>query len=229
MQVNDDVPNITFLQYIFRPGLHTDWTSIVMRQSQKIFTRPDSWKGGSVDALMYFGAAGIDEANAVSRAVWSYPGLEGPYRHDDVEPDQQVPIAVPEMSIHGHAGSIGVYTHHDGSRSAFEHSSLIDEDGLWVYAGPTVGGLPEDWDIGAYPFGDSNPNKWLLPLYDSLRALVMHVSQTMPPRAAIYSFCPEASRDVPIEAAEGNIPDDRWCPIDVWRDGQHSHYPMTRF
>jgi hypothetical protein len=200
-----------------------------MRQPQKIFTRPYAWAGGSVDALMYFGAAGIDEANAVSRAVWSYPRLEGPYEHHDVEPDQQVPIAVPQIGVDEFGYAIGAYTHHDGSRSAFKHATVIDEDGLWVYTGVTVGGLPEDWDVGGYPAGGGNPKEWLPPLYDSLRALVMHVSQTTPPRAAIYSFCPEESLDVPIEAAEGNIPDDRWCPIDVWRDGQHSYYPMTRF
>lgn len=195
---------------------------------QKLFTRPDAWAGGNVDALMYFGAAGIDEANAISRAVWSYPRLEGPYLHRDVEPDQQVPIDIPQMSVYGYADSIGVFTHNDGSRSAFEHSALIDEDGLWVYAGPTVGGLPEGWNVGGYPAGGGNPNKWLLPLYDSLRALVMHVSKTTPPRAAIYGFCTEASLHVPLEAVEGNIPENRWCPIDVWRDGQHSYFPMTR-
>lgn len=198
-----------------------------MRQSQEIFTRPYAWAGGNVDALMYFGAAGIDEANAISRAVWSYPRLEGPYQHRDIEPDRQVPVAVPQMSIYGHADSDGVFTHHDGSRSAFVHSALIDEDGLWVYAGLTVGGLPEDWDVGAYPFGDSNPNKWLLPLYDSLRALVIHVSQSTPPRAAIYGYCPEASLHVPLEAVEGHVPEERWAPIDVWRDGRHSYFPAT--
>lgn len=199
-----------------------------MRQPQKIFTRPGSWAGGNIDALMYYGTAGIDEANAVSRAVWSYPLLEGPYEPHDVEPDQQTPIAIQQIGVDEYGYAIGVYTHHDGTRSAFKHATVIDEDGLWVYMGVTVGGLPEDWDVDWYPAGDANPNKWLLPLYDSLRALVMHDAQSTPPLAAIYGHCPEASLHVPIEAAAGKIPDDRWCPIDVWRDGQHSYHPITR-
>jgi hypothetical protein len=200
-----------------------------MRQPQKIFTRPSAWAGGNVDALMYFGAEGIDEANAVSRAVWSYPRLEGPYEHHDVEPDQQVPIAVPQIGVDEFGYAIGVYTHHDGSRSAFKHATVIDEDGLWVYTGVTVGGLPEEWDVGACPFGDDNPKKWQLTLYESLRALVMHVSQSTPPRAAIYGFCTEASLHVPLEAVEGHVPEERWAPIDVWRDGHHSYFPATHF
>lgn len=166
---------------------------MAMHKMQLIFTRPGAWAGGNVDALMYFGAAGIDVADAVSRAVWSCPRLEGPYEHHDVEPDQQVINAVPQIGVDELGYAIGVYTHHDGSRSAFKHATVIDEDGLWVYAGVTVGGLPKEWDVGGYPAGDDNPNKWLLPLYDSLRTLVMHVSQTIPPRAAPLRPCPSGS------------------------------------
>jgi hypothetical protein len=200
-----------------------------LRQMQKIFTHPDSWSGGSVDALIYVGAANIDDANEVSRSLWSFPRLKGPYLYRDVEPDQQVPIAVPEMCDNSLQQLDGVYTHHDGSKSDFTHTTIIDDDGLWVYAGPSVGGLPKEWNVGAYPFSDGKPANWLSPLYDDLRAIVKRISQFTPLKAATYGWLTVLDCDRLIEAVAGHIPDDRWGPIDVWRDGHHSYFPATHF
>ena len=191
------------------------------------FTKEDAWTGGDIDALMFFGPATVDDALTVFNALWSFPQLSGPYRSRKVEPDAQSVITQPDCNDYGCEQLIGVYTHHDGTCSNLVHTTILDDDGLWVYAGPTTGSLPASWNIGAYPFEDGRPTTWLQPLYDDLRLITQHVNQSKPMLGAMYGWLTTMDCDILLDAIAGNIPTERWNPIDVWRDGQRQYYPPT--
>lgn len=194
---------------------------------EKLFTRPDTWNGGSVETLMYFGPATHEVALAVAKSLWSLPRLLGPYSARDLEPDAQPIVDHPHFDEDYCEQLVGVYTHHDGTQSPFVHTTIIDEDGLWVYAGPTVGGLPAEWGVGAYPFGDDRKLTWLEPLYDDLRLIVQHVAGSANILAAVYGWHTLVDLDTLLGAVAGTIPEERWGPIEVWSEGKRCFYPAT--
>jgi len=191
------------------------------------FLKKDAWTGGSVDALMFFGPATASDAIAVSNALWSFPRLAGPYRHRHIEPKQQSVVIHPKFSTDGCELLFGVYQNHDDTCSNFVHSTIFDDDGLWVYAGLTVGSFPTGWNIGAYPTEDGLPAPWLKPLYEDLRLVTQHVNHLKDIRGAIYGWLTTVDCDTLLEAIAGTIPTQRWNALDVWRDGKCQHYAPT--
>jgi len=194
---------------------------------KSLFTRPDAWTGGNIDALMYFGRVSADRAVAVARALWSYPMLDGPYQLRDREPEDQSHCEFSAAEDGGWPQSVGVLTHFDGSRSSFVHTTIRDDDGLWVYAGPTLGGLPPEWKIGAYPIEDGAPTLWLEPLLRELRALTDHVHQRCPILAAAYGWLDLSDLDTILNAIAGVVPEERWTGLAIWRDSGFDYYPPT--
>lgn len=176
---------------------------------------------------MFFGEATINDALVVSKAIWSFQRLSGPYRDRNCDPNRQTVISNPDFTDVGCEELVGVYTNHDGQKSNFVHTTIIDDDGLWVYAGPTIGSLPESWSIGAYPFEDKSPTTWLKPLYDDLHLIVKHVNDSIAIKGATYGWLTSEDCDTLLAALDGTIPIKRWGPFDMWRDGQNEHYPAT--
>jgi hypothetical protein len=195
----------------------------------RLFTNTDSWTGSTVDALMFFGAATVEQAIDVARAIWSYPRLDGPYRFRDVEPQNQPLADFSRFSDNGCEQLLGVFTHSDGSRSPFVHTTILDDNGLWVYAGPTIGGLTSIWNVGAYPIEDGTPANWLGPLLQDLRVLTEHVYQRCPILGAMYGWLTTIDLNILLEAVAGRIPDERWNGLAIWRESECDYFPPTHF
>lgn len=192
-----------------------------------VFTRHDAWNGGSIDTLMFFGDASPEHAINIAEALWSFPKLDGPYRCRNVEPDQQERADYSAFINDGFEQLIGVLTHHDGSRSPLVHTTLMDDNGLWVYVGLTVGGLPASWKIGAYPFDDGFPTSWLEPLVDDLRNISNHVHQYCPIRGALYGWIDAPDWDLLLNAISGKIPKERWHGLSIWQGNECDYFPPT--
>ena len=191
------------------------------------FLQDDAWTGGNVDALMFFGPATVDDAANVCDALWSFPRLAGPFRHRTIDPAQQPLVDRPNFTPDRFESLVGVYTHDDGTQSNFVHTTIIDDDGLWVCAGPTVGSLPVNWNVGAYPFEDGRPIEWLPSLFDDLRKITHHVNDSKTLRGTIYGWLTTADCDTLLEAIAGSVPAERWVALDVWDGGSCTYYPPT--
>jgi hypothetical protein len=178
------------------------------------FTNPDSWSGGTFDALMYFGSTSLDTTIEIANWIWSYPRLNGPYRQRHVPVAQQVK-ATPDFTDDGCEQLVGQYRHDDGAISPFVHTTIRGDDGLWIYAGIPMGGFPNDWQVGAYPFDDGKPVNWMLSLIDDLRSLTAFVRQRYDICAASYGWFDVSILDTIEDALNGKIHDDRWHPIEL--------------
>jgi hypothetical protein len=199
-----------------------------------LFTKTDAWTGGSIDVLMFFPGAGVEHAIRVGRRLWGFASLDGPYRERTIEPASQPTADFTRFTSEGCEQLLGVMHYADGSCSPFIHTSIIDDDGLWVYAGPSLGGLPQDWGVGAYPFCDGRPITWLAPLYTTLRDLAQHVHSHSPVRVAAFGWLDLAAPDMLLSVLRDGVPPDRWVGLSLW-DGDcpayyaptHSEAPMS--
>lgn len=192
-----------------------------------LFTLPDAWSGGSIDALMYFGPASLGDAIAVGEALWSAECLDGPYRDRYTETSGQSRCGYTGFTEDGCEQLVGVLTHPDGSRTPFIHTTVRDEDGLWIYIGPPVGGLPARWDIGAYPFDDGKPTLWLTQLIATLHGICEHVHARCPSKGAIVGWDTLADPEELLAAINGRIAAERWAPITIWSNEGRFDYPTT--
>jgi hypothetical protein len=192
-----------------------------------LFTLPDAWSGGSIDVLMFFGDSSVEEAVAVGEAIWSVDCLDGPYRDRHIEPSQQARCGYSGFTDDGCEQLVGVLTHPDGLLSSFVHTTVRDDDGLWVYLGPPTGGLPDSWDVGAYPFDDGKPTQWLELLFGTLQRICEHVHSRCPAKGAIIGWDTLADPEALLAALSGNIPAERWAPITIWTHEGRFDYPAT--
>jgi hypothetical protein len=62
--------------------------------TERIFTRQDSWTGGSYDLAIELGARDDERLSLTLDALWSFPGLDGCYEFFDREPHQQARVEV---------------------------------------------------------------------------------------------------------------------------------------
>jgi hypothetical protein len=195
---------------------------------QPVFTKPDAWTGGSIDALMCFGVWRRDKVAEITRALWSYPQLDGPYLDRHREPESQERFDLTDYGQDGFASLLGSLMTWDGHEVPFTQYTVIDDDGLWVYAGPPLGGLPVSWDVGAYPFDDGKPADWLLPLVEQLGELSEYVHRSCPILAATYGWLTVLDVDIVVDAIAGKIPEERWCAIRTWKGSESTYYPRNQ-
>ena len=193
----------------------------------RCFTNPNAWGGGTFDALMYFKGRSVSEACRITTTLWAYSRLDGPFRVRHVEPEDQTRIITPDFTDDGCEQLVGRYRHLDESFSPFVHTTIIDPDGLWVYAGIPMGGMPISWDVGAYPFDDGKPMSWLLAFIEQLREMVAYMSAEHDITAATYGWLDVYALDSISDALAGRIPPVRWHAVEVWHGGTSDYYPMT--
>jgi len=200
---------------------------MTMPQMSHAFSNPDCWAGGSIDALMYFSGSSAAIAAEISHAIWSTPALDGPYLDRNRDPELQIRYEFSGFGFDGYQTLFGRIQLHDGQLATFTQSTIIDDDGLWIYAGPPIGGLPEAWDVGAYPFEDGKPTTWLCPLITQLRELAGRVHDIHPMQAATYGWLTLIDVDLVVGAVGGKIPEERWAGISIFRDNREVFYPAT--
>lgn len=191
------------------------------------FHSPEVWSGGTIDTLMFFGPRPVSDAIAVAETLWTYSRLQGPFRHRNVDPKLQLRMTAFEFNEEGCEQLIGTYQHSSGIVLPFVHTTIRDEEGLWVYAGIPLGAMPPEWDVGAYPFYDGKPIAWLPPLIEELRMITAFVDSTHNVRAATYGWVDISGTDVIVKAIAGQIPNERWNPIEIWSDHNAEYFPMT--
>jgi hypothetical protein len=192
-----------------------------------IFLNPDSWAGGTFDALMFFGLTGHDRTTDIANWMWTYDRLNGPYQQMNIPMSQQSKV-VPNFTDDCCDRLVGVYRHRDGLCSPFVHTTILDDAGLWIYAGIPMGGFPEDWDIGAYPFNDGKPTDWMLPFINDLRLLTAYVRQRFPILIASYGCLDATICDIFEDALKGKIGNDRWYPIELQTEIGLQYYPISK-
>ena len=192
------------------------------------FQSPDAWSGGSIDALMFFGPRPVTEAMQIADSLWKFSRLAGPFRQRNIDPQFQTRITSFDFTEDGCESLFGTYKHACGAFSPFAQSTIRDNDGLWVYAGIPMGGMPEEWDVGAYPFDDGKPVTWLPPLIEELRKLTAYIDSAHFVRAAVYGWLDVSATDIIADALAGKIPRDRWYPVEVWNNHSVGYFPMTK-
>ena len=192
-----------------------------------VFTSPDAWSGGNIDALIYFGLAPLETAITVGQALWSSPLLDGPYQERHIEPSLQEHCDYSGFEDDGCEQLVGVLTHPDGIQSPFVHTTICDEDGLWIYIGTPTGGLPDIWNIGAYPFDDGKSATWLPSFIATLQEIAEHVHSLCLAQGAIYGWDTLADPEELLAALNGKISSERWAPISLWTSGVREDYPAT--
>ena len=192
------------------------------------FHSPDAWSGGSIDTLMYFGRRSVSESLQIADSLWKFSRLAGPFRQRNVDPQFQTRITSFDFTEDGCETLFGTYRHACGVFSPFAQSTIRDDEGLWVYAGIPMGGMPEEWDVGAYPFDDGKPVTWLPALIEELRKLTAYIDSAHSVRAAVYGWLTVSAIDIIADALVGKISSDRWYPIEVWNDHSVEYFPITR-
>lgn len=192
------------------------------------FHSPDAWSGGSIDTLMFFGPRTVTEAMQISDSMWKFSRLAGPFRERNVDPQLQTRFTSFDFTEDGCESLIGTYHHACGVFSPFAQSTICDDEGLWIYAGIPMGGMPEEWDVGAYPFDDGKPVIWLPPLIEQLRELTAYIDSAHSVRAAVYGWLDVSAIDIIADALAGKIPKDRWHPIEIWHSHSAEYFPMTK-
>lgn len=192
------------------------------------FHDPDAWSGGTIDTLMFFGPRSVVDATQVAKSLWSFDRLTGPYRQRHIDPQLQALLTSFEFTDDGCEQLVGTYQHSCGSLSPFVHTTIRDEDGLWIYAGIPMGGMPAEWDVGAYPLDDGKPVTWLPPLIEELRKITAYIDCAHSVLAAVYGWLDVSAIDKIVNALAGKIPGDRWHAIEIWRNHGVEYFPMTK-
>ncbi len=191
------------------------------------FHSPDAWSGGSIDTLMFCGPRPVPEAMQIADSMWKYSRLTGPFRQRNVDPQFQTRITSFDFTEDGCESLIGTYKHACGASSPFAQSTIRDDEGRWVHAGIPMGGMPEDWDVGAYPFDDGKPVTWLPPLIDEMRTITAYIDSAHGVRAAVYGSLDVPATDIIADALAGKIPSDRRYPVEIWNNHSVEYFPVT--
>lgn len=191
------------------------------------FLNADAWSGGTFDVLLYFGPTSLPRTIDITRRIWSFPQLNGPFRHRNLLPSQQNHVD-PDFSEDGCEQLVGEFKFPDGAISPFVQTTIRDEDGLWVYAGIPMGGFPANWNVGAYPFDDGQPVDWILDLNTLLRNLTNYVRDACPMLAVAYGWFDVSILDTIGDALNGVVRDDRWHELEVATDEGWQIYSITK-
>jgi hypothetical protein len=142
-----------------------------------IFTAEGAWDGGHYD--MSFVYAPRSDVDPALRAVWSFPGLEGPVASRLCEPWDQ-----PAAAVGADRGELdGLVSLPGGQRSACATFVFRFDELDEVQFSIPVGSLAQAWpEVGAYPFGvtPAQVESWEQRLEELLVALARHVHARAP-------------------------------------------------
>jgi hypothetical protein len=166
-----------------------------------MFAEPDTWTGGSIDLLVRLGHRRSDEVVAALRTIWSAPMLHGPFA------DQAIctpVLAVTSIDLERHL--YGVASLENGIRVAFETSVVVDDEGVWLYAGLPCGSLGKAYPIGAFPFGRSATEPWATDVYGWLFALAKRLYEVVPFACGMIGWLTASDVD---DLSRSTPPDDR--------------------
>ena len=191
------------------------------------FHNPDAWSGGTFDALMFFGPTSLGRAVDTTCRIWGHPQLNGPYRDRNTLTSLQ-PKADPSFTEDGCEQLVGEYRHPDGAISPFVQTTIFDDDGLWIYVGIPMGGFPDNWNVGTYPFDDGKPVDWVIRLTDDLKGITDFVRISNSVLACAYGWFDVSILDTIGDALNGKINADRWHHLELQTQHGWQTYPITK-
>jgi hypothetical protein len=182
-----------------------------------------NWQGGHYDLAI---EANSSDPAAILKAVWSYPGLTGPFPQRDFAPND--PSTSPERAL-----SEPVF----GLLSLAEESVVCgcvfihpDNGSRWVELFTPLGAIAEIWDTASYPFGSITTRpQWQVRMDESYLALLNHINEAVSFQLAVAAFeMSSLSRYSAEQLCRTGIPSQRDCSI-FWADGDALvYYPATR-
>ena len=174
---------------------------------QPLFTRPETWTGGSYELGLEYGPLESVQVRGVLTRLWSHPSLCGCYLDHTREPGDQ-PRVSPAEADPDHVLR-GIATLPNGAVSSCDSSVLVWEDSTWVYFGTPVGALGYAYPVGAYPFDDGRPLDWRTPLDAWLLDVAASVFEEHPFRLGLVGWLDPVETSA-AEVADAGVPDRRW-------------------
>src|SRR5580765_6774951 len=148
-----------------------------------VFTSPEAWLGGCYDTGFFFDPS--SSPKRILESIWSFPKVDGPYRSNRVEPNEQH-----RADLLDEDARFGVLTLADGGRVACATCVFREPGELEVTFAIYVGSLGNAWPIvGAFPFVTHDEALvWEPNLETTLVELANHVHQHTPFRRALVGF-----------------------------------------
>jgi hypothetical protein len=189
-------------------------------QLMKVFTEPETWRGGSVELLCAMGPSNAERRKRCVAAVWNWPSLRGPYARSDKEPSQQRLSQPNSTACHGVAAlpeQLG--------EVAFKVSTVVDDDGLWLYAGVPMGSLGSVFPVGAFPFESTAVEPWERTVYGWLFGLAEHIAAQVPFERAVIGWITMAEVD---QLSAQQVPATRFHGYIVGGESGFTYLPPNR-
>ena len=191
-----------------------------------LFTQPDTWKGGYIEAAILL-ADENPSCEQVMSSVWSSDELKGPYPSREAEPENRFIIDLKQLTDPD-AMLYGILSLEDHTQLPLLCQRFEDEHGVWVSLNVPVGSLPRGQGLQGYPFMADSQSA-LLPLYKALKAIVEHMSKEVAVSGAIMGWLTALEYDSLAHVIGGNpVPDERWHAYLLFRPRMGLFLPNTQ-
>lgn len=123
--------------------------------NKSLFTANEVWKGGSYE--LFIPAESTKDLCLLSKALWTFPSLEGCYLRQDREPATQPRVRPCENGVEQHLYGLVTLPNRrviPCASYAMDYAGEMDSPPAhWVSFGMTMCALSAVYPVGAYPFG----------------------------------------------------------------------------
>lgn len=142
-----------------------------------MLTDPDTWTGGGFELLVCIPGQEKTEGLTAMQAVWDWPDVVGPFRRNNVEVHEQVQVS-PDLESNA---LYGVATLPNSQHAALSSHTVVEDKGLWIYAGCPLGSLARAYpSVGAFPWEVPVTDPWVGEMSRWLFGLAQHVYSRVP-------------------------------------------------
>jgi hypothetical protein len=197
---------------------------------KSLFTANEVWKGGSYELFMP--TESTKDLCSLSKALWTFPSLDGCYLRQDREPAAQPRVPPCENGIEHHLYGLVTLPNQcvvPCASYVMDYAGEVDSPPAhWISFGVTMCALSTAYPVGAYPFGPMDKvSEWKAQVDSLLTELARWVHGKMPLAFALVGFEVDTALSPAAIRANG-IPKERDAGI-LWNDGAElTWYPATR-
>jgi len=200
------------------------------------FTAEETWRGGHYEIEMELGVPSDEQLRAALERIWAHPSLtrmlKGCVFSRDQEPQAQVRVNLGTHPLDGHL--YGLATLPNGATAAcgtyvcrlHGDANEAARDLLSFYV--PLGALGSGYNVGAYPFGDSErATTWRAEVDSWLVEIGRFVFQQVPFELALVGWEVDFPRVSAERVRSRGVPSERFDGY-LWNDGDVLHwYPPT--